>query len=83
MQRHCGEGSCVVVAFSVWWRLPPFCFVFSVLSPRRHDVYKCVLVGVRCSCIISSTVVVYSSVRYSGAVVLRSQSNWSVSGFPC
>jgi hypothetical protein len=21
MQRHCGEGSCVVVAFSVWWRL--------------------------------------------------------------
>jgi hypothetical protein len=73
----------MAVAFSVWWRLPPFCFLFSAGSPRRLDGYKCVLVDARCGCIISSVAVVYSSAAYSGAVMLRSQSNRPVSGFLC
>jgi hypothetical protein len=32
MQRHYGEGSYMVVDFSMWWRLPTSLFVFSVGS---------------------------------------------------
>jgi hypothetical protein len=39
------------------------------------DGYKCVLVAARCGCVISFALVVYISAAFSGAVMLRSQSN--------
>jgi hypothetical protein len=56
----------------------PFC-LFSALG--HADVIKCVLVS--CECVIFSVFVVYSGASYSGVVVLRSQSNRSMSRNPC
>jgi hypothetical protein len=63
MQQHYGKGSYTVVAFSVRWCLPPFCFFFSVGSHQRLNVYKCALVGARCGCATSYVVVMCGCVE--------------------